>query len=234
MNKFKLNFGFTLVEMAVVLVILGLVLSSLLLPFTAQIDLRNYAENKKMMNDIKEAILGFGVSNGYLPCPAISALNGMEDRNIVTGACNSRKGFVPWEALSVPKLDAWGHTYEYSVTPAYANSVTKIGLTTTTDITVRTRINGGGLINLSNANAVPMAILSHGKNGFLGYSNDGIQVTNTSATNVDEVANGTSTNVFISRDVVNQTTGGGEYDDVIVWISPNLYINRLVMAGQLP
>jgi len=244
MNKFKLNLGFSLVEMAVVLVILGLVLSSLLLPFTAQIDLSKYAENRKAMNDIKEAIVGFGISNGYLPCPAISAVNGAEDRNVATGGCNGgkRNGFVPWATLGLPKLDTWGHIYEYSVTPAYANSLTKIGLTTTTDITIKTRINGGGLINLSNANAVPMVVFTHGKNGILGYADDGTQVTNTSTTNVDEAANAATisnaaaaSSTLISRDVLNQTTtAGGEYDDVIVWLSPNQYINRLVMAGQLP
>ena len=244
MNHFKLNLGFSLVEMAVVLVILGLILSSLLLPFATQIDLSKYAENRKAMNDVKEAIIGFGISNGYLPCPAISALNGAEDRNIATGGCNGskRNGFIPWATLGLPKLDTWGHMYEYSVTPAYANSLTKIGLTTTTDITIKTRINGGGLTNLSNANAVPMVIFTHGKNGILGYADDGTQIANTSTTNIDEAANAAtisnataSSSTFISRDFASQTTAtGGEYDDVVVWLSPSQYINRLVMAGQLP
>lgn len=236
-NNLKLNLGFSLVEMAIVLVILGLILSSLLLPFSAQIDVSKYSENRKAMSDIKEAIVGFGISYGYLPCPAISAVNGAEDRDIITGGCvgGKRSGFVPWATLGLPKLDTWGHIYEYSVTPAYANSLNKIGLTTTTDITIKTRVNGGALTNLSNANAVPMIIFTHGKNGILGFGDDGTQILNNSTTNIDEVANATSSNVFISRDFTNQASiAGGEYDDVVVWLSPSQYVNRLVLAGQLP
>ena len=146
------------------------------------------------MNDDKEAVIGFGISNGYLPFPVISALNGAEDRNIATGGCNEgkRKGFIPWATFVLPKLDTWGNIYENSVSPAYANPVTKIVFTSTTDITIKTRINGGGLTKLSNANAVPMAILTRGKNGTLVYADDGTQISNMSFINFDEAANAAS------------------------------------------
>ena len=192
--------GFTLVEMAVVLVILGLLLSTLLIPLSAQIDQRNYAETKEQLDEIREALIGYGASHGYLPCPAVSASNGSEDRSANTCTGNKRVGYLPWAELGVPKLDSWGHLYRYSVKLAYADSTTKISLTASGDITIQTRDSSGSLVNMSNASSIPAAVVSFGKDGTLAYNDDGTQIANSSATNVDEVTNATgSGTTFVSR-----------------------------------
>lgn len=231
--------GFTLVEMAVVLVIVGLLLGGLLVPITAQMDLRNYSDEKKSMEDINAALLGFAMSNGYLPCPAISSSNGTEDRtgNTCTGA--KRVGFLPWATLGLHKLDSWGHLYRYSVTLAYADSTTKITLSplTTRDITISTRDTSGNLVALTTGtNLSPAVVVSMGKNGALAYNDDGTQVANSSATNTDEVTNGTQSISFVSRTFTTNTdtTYGGEFDDVVNWISPGIYVSKMVTANQLP
>jgi prepilin-type N-terminal cleavage/methylation domain-containing protein len=228
--------GFTLVEMAVVLVIVGLMLGGLLMPLTTQIDQRNYAEAQKHLEEIREALIGFGLSHGYLPCPTSSTSNGAEER---TGsACTNRVGFLPWAELGVAKLDSWGHLYRYSVTAAFADSSTKISLSpfTPRDITIRTRDDGGTLINLSNANNIPAVVVAHGKNGTWGYMDDGTQISDNSTHNDDEDTNGNGTGTtFVSRNFSSNTlTSYGEFDDVVIWISPNVYLNRMVAAGQLP
>ena len=237
MNKKENRFqGFTLVEMAVVLVILGLLLSALLIPLSAQIDQRNYTETQKHMDEIREALIGYGASHGYLPCPAVSASNGSEDRSANTCTGNKRVGFLPWAELGVPKLDSWGHLYRYSVTLAYADSTTKISMAATGDITIQTRDSTGSLVNMSKANSIQAAVVSFGKNGALAYNDDGTQIANGSATNVDEVTNATgSGTTFVSRTFTDNTaTTGGEFDDIVVWLSPNVYLNRMISAGQLP
>jgi prepilin-type N-terminal cleavage/methylation domain-containing protein len=240
MNRYAYIRGFTLVEMAVVLVIVGLMLGGLLVPLSAQMDQRNYSETRKSMDEIKEALIGYALSHGYFPCPAISASNGAEDRDLVTKQCTggNRVGFLPWAELGVTQLDGWGHLFRYSVTLAYADSGTKISLSplTPADITIQTRDSSGGIQNLSNASTIPAAIVSFGKNGVFGYSSDGTQVANTSATNVDEVTNGTGNGkTFVSRvPTSNTTVTGGEFDDVVSWVPPNVYLNRMVTAGQLP
>jgi prepilin-type N-terminal cleavage/methylation domain-containing protein len=225
--------GFTLVEMAVVLVIVGLMLAGLLMPLSGQMDQRNYSKVRADMSDIREALIGYGLSHGYLPCPAVSASNGSEDR-AGSGACNQRAGFLPWAELGVPKLDSWSHLYRYSVTPAYSNSSTKISLTSSGDITIWSRDSAGALIKVSNDPAIPAVVVSFGKNGLHGFNDDGTQISDTSATNTDEDTNGSGTTTFFSRDYTEVTTGGGEFDDVVVWVSPNVYLNRMVTAGQLP
>lgn len=228
--------GFTLVEMAVVLAIVGLMLGGLLIPISAQMDQKNYSKTQQDMNDIREALIGYSASHGYLPCPAVSASNGSEDRNANTCTGSKRVGFLPWAELGVPKLDSWGHLYLYSVTLAYADSTTKINLSSTGDITIKTRDSSGSLANMSNAGVIPAAVVSFGKNGVLAYNDDGSQIANSSATNVDEVTNATGTGTtFLSRTfTTNTATTGGEYDDVVIWLSPNLYLNRMISAGQLP
>jgi hypothetical protein len=126
------------------------------------------------------------------------------------------------------------------VTPAFTNSGTKIGFTTNADITIKTRDSSGALVLLSNTNAVPLVVYSYGKNGLWATNDDGTSVNDSSSTNIDEDANGNAAGSnfgtqFISRDLSsNDATTGGEFDDLVVWLSSNVYINRMVAAGQLP
>ncbi|MDP3087555.1 MAG: type II secretion system protein [Methylotenera sp.] len=230
--------GFTLVEMAIVLVIVGITLGGLLVSLSAQVDQRDYAQTRQSMEEIREALMGYALSRGYLPCPAISSANGAEDRIVATGICTNRVGFLPWAELGVKKTDSWNRLYRYSVTPAYSSSPPVITLSPpiARDITIQTRNGAGGLINLSNANDIPVAVISHGKNGYGGTSNEGILLTDTSVNNDDEKTNniGDGT-VLVSREFGDDiSTTYGQYDDIIVWISPNTYLSKMVTVGKLP
>lgn len=229
--------AFTLVEMAIVLVIIGISLGGILLTLTAQINLRNYAATRQAMEEIKEALIGFSLSHGYLPCPAKSAVDGTENRN-VSGACNARVGFIPWQELGVRRDDSWNNLYRYSVTNAYSNSLTMVSLSPATarDITIQTRNSAGSLVNLSNTTDIPVAIISHGKNGFGATSVDGVLIADSSANNSDEEINHTGAGtLFISKEFSDvKNTAYSEYDDIVVWISPNIYLANLVSVGKLP
>jgi prepilin-type N-terminal cleavage/methylation domain-containing protein len=236
-SKYYFRKGFTLVEMAVVLVIIGIGLGGLLLTLSAQIDLRNYAATRQAMEEIKEALIGYSLSHGYLPCPAKSAIDGTENR-AGTGACNTRVGFLPWQELGVPRDDSWNRLYRYSVTNAYSNSVNTVNLSPTTarDITIQTRNNAGALVNLSNADDIPAAVISHGKNGFGATSVDGVLIADSSANNSDEETNynGVGT-LLISKEYSDvKNSAFSEYDDIVVWLSPNIYLSKLVSVGRLP
>lgn len=231
--------GFTLVEMAIVLVVVGLLVSALLTPLSAQRDLKDYAETKKNLEEIKESLIGYALTHGYLPCPAISASNGVEDRTGATctdpGTGPKRVGYLPWAELGVSKLDSWNHLYRYSVTLAYTNSLAKITLSTSADIKIQTRNSLGNLVDLTNANVIPFVVVSMGKNGLGATNNDGSINVDTSATNTDEDTNVGGTAIFVSRDFSSNTTfGGGEFDDLVAWVPSGVYINRLVQANQLP
>lgn len=230
------NKGFTLVEMAIVLVIIGLLIGGLVTPLSVQLEQRRVADTQRGMEEAREALIGFAVRNGYLPCPAISATNGLEDRDGARCGNERRIGFLPWATLGLNKLDSWNHLYLYSVTPAFTDSANVFRLNTPRDITVASRDALGNLVSATAVNDIPAVILSHGRNGFGAYSDAGIRQADTGAGNVDEKANmNPAGQAFITRVASdNATAPGGAYDDIVLWLSPNILYNRMLAAQRLP
>lgn len=220
--------GFTLVEMAIVLVIVGLLLAGALMPLSAQMEQRRNSETQKALDEINQALIGFAVANGRLPRPATSATDGAE-----RAACASEAecaGFIPWATLGVAKLDAWNHIFRYKVALAFT---TTFALTTTGNIIVQTRDSAGALVNLTTN--TPAVVLSHGKNGYGSTADDGTLQPAVPAANIDENANATGIPTYVSRTPSdNGAAPGGAFDDIVVWLSPNILFNRMVAAGKLP
>lgn len=222
--------GFTLVEIAVVLVILALLLGMLVVPLNTQVDQQRIADTQKHARTITEAILGFAVANGRLPCPATattaSTAAGAGLENKAGAACGITEGVVPWATLGVQETDAWGQRYTYRVTPAFADDPTgglqaSFQLTDNGGITVT---SGGGAPITIAAN-VAAVVVSHGKNGLGGYKSDGTQVAGAAG---DELENADNDATFISK------PPEPAFDDLIVWVSSNVLKSRMVAAGRLP
>ena len=227
--------GFTLIELAITVFIIALLLGSIMVPLATQIEQRQTGETQKKQEEVRDALMGFAVTNGYLPCPAISAANGQEDR-AAGGACNKRNGFIPWETLGVSRADAWGRLYRYSVTPAFASSAALFSVSTAPDITIRTRDNAGTSVTLTTANSVPAVVLSHGKNGYGAADDQGNAQAAVPAANTDETANASGTTTFFSRTAQGAGAGGtgGEFDDLVIWLPRYTLLNRMIAAGKLP
>lgn len=118
----QLQRGFTLVEMAIVLVIFGLLLAALLVPLQAQRDLSLKTETNSTLNVARKALLGFAQSQLRLPCPATAASNGAESP-VGGGACAQQVGFLPAATLGIQPVDAqgfvldgWNNRIRYAVT----------------------------------------------------------------------------------------------------------------------
>lgn len=217
--------GFTLTELAIVLFIVALMIGGMLMPLSAQMDVRARSETEKTLNEIRDALIGFAVINGRLPRPATSAVNGVENPAACAdnAACS---GFIPWATLGTAKIDGWGKLIRYSVAQEYANSAITLTSAANRKVSI-----GVGLADL--ASAVPAVVFSHGKYHF-GTTDQGTALGNTSSTNTDEIANDTGPTVYVSRIPTDSTTAiGGEFDDIVIWLSTNTLINRLVSAGKL-
>lgn len=233
----RVNQGFTLVEMAIVLMIVALLLGGLLPTVTSQIEQQRNNETNKQLADIKEALIGFALVNGRLPRPAISATDGAERAACATAAACT--GFIPWATLGTSKLDSWGKIIRYSVTPNFANapftlSTTVATKTVQTDSITSTYLVGQTPPCLTTNQCAPAVIFSHGKNNF-GTNDSGNALADSSTTNTDEGTNNTSTDNFFSRIPSNNTAAnGGEFDDIVVWIPLNTLMSRMVAAGRLP
>jgi hypothetical protein len=70
-------------------------------------------------------------------------------------------------------------------------------------------------------------IYSIGPNGRTGgTSTDEAQNPNPNSADTDRL--------FVSRSYRGEGTAAGEFDDVLVWLSPHILYNRMVAAGKLP
>jgi prepilin-type N-terminal cleavage/methylation domain-containing protein len=238
--------GFTLVEMAMVLAIVALLLTGLVPTISGQIEQQRMTETKRQLSEIQQALIGFAIINGRLPCPAPQG-SGTESPS--GGACNnSYNGVVPGVTLGLNSLnengevlDAWDNPIRYVVTSSDSNAYTtsngiaSTGLenldpnlvvcTTATSITTTDCVDSAS--RLTALPGVPVVLFSTGKNGAQG------------GLGIDETANldGTNANnnrTFVSHTPTGSSSANGEFDDMVVWISNQVLISRMVNAGRLP
>jgi type II secretory pathway pseudopilin PulG len=224
--------------MAIVLIIITLIVGTALVPLGAQIEQRQRAETQRTLDEIKEALIGYALSQGKLPCP--SAVVSTIPNGIATASCSSiATGYIPWDTLGVNNKDAWGNLIRYAVDAQFTITTTAFGLGTTGSIAIKTHNADGTTPTISST--IPAVVLSLGRNGYGAMSADGIPQSTpaTFATNnPDEYQNQKdNSNFFFSHTPAPQGTAaskGGEFDDMVVWISPNILFNRMVAAGVLP
>jgi prepilin-type N-terminal cleavage/methylation domain-containing protein len=233
--------GFTLMELTVVLVIVALLLGGLMVPLSAQRDIKGRQDTEKALGEIREALIGFAVVNGRLPCPASAAIasgTAGAGSEVTTGsgtalACTSAVGALPWATIGLPESDAWGNRYTYRVTLNFARGIPQstfgctpasdpanaaFALCTPGDITVLTAASGGATI----ASNIPAAVVSHGRIAAGAYTSSGSQIAGAAG---DELENADADATFVSN------SGN---DDQVMWLSPNLLMNRMIAAGKLP
>ncbi|HVS27361.1 MAG TPA: prepilin-type N-terminal cleavage/methylation domain-containing protein [Burkholderiales bacterium] len=235
--------GFTLIELAVVLFILTLLLSSLLVPLGTQINQSNINTTQKSLDDVKEALIGFALANGYLPCPDKTSgpttgpndtpNDGAED--VAGGLCVTQEGNVPWSTLGVGSADVWGNRLRYRVVPAFAQRPpgATFSLSSSANLRLCTTAACTTTLTSSAPNGAPAVILSHGKNG-LGAINSVTGAANPAPSSADELENTNSDTTFVSRAATDIGAGAGEFDDIVAWLSTNILLNRMVAAGKLP
>ncbi|MGK5061323.1 hypothetical protein [Janthinobacterium sp. LB3P112] len=187
----------------------------------------------------REALLGFAATNGRLPRPAASALDGRERAADCAddAACS---GFLPWVALGVDGVDAWGKLLRYSVTPEMARapivSFSAVANRVVLERDARgdfTYVAGQDQCDVS-AQCLPVVLFSQGKDQH-GTAASGVTQINTARGNIDEAANDSASRRFIARPASgNAALPGGAFDDMLTWITlPTLY-QRMRAARNLP
>ena len=244
--------GFTLVEIAIVMLIVTLLLTGLVPTISSQIEQRQRNETLKQLDEIKQALIGYAVVNGRLPCPADGTTPsgqanaalvqaGSEYKNPVAGTpfvCFNPSGVLPWATLGVSETDAWGRRFSYRVTPAFSRSTGGAGCATNPQsgafelcdpgtLTVLTAAVGGTTVS----SALPAVIISHGVDGVGAYTTGGQIIPGAVG---DQYENANNANLALNDDnfVTHDVTP--TFDDLVVWISPNILFNRMVVAGKLP
>lgn len=222
--------GFSLIEIAIVLVIFGLLLTMFLTPLSTQRHLQNRAETNTLLNTAKEALFGYAIVNGHLPCP--------DTKDIPTGiadtSCSSEGGVLPWNTLGIKATDAWNHYFTYYVDATFADSSNKFTIShAINNSNVSIYINPGNTDTAltSDSSNPALVIVSHGANGFnsINTNQDANLNQEPASTNSHENENDGLNGIFVSH----PPTADG-FDDQLIWISPKVLINRMIMAERLP
>ena len=243
--------GFSLVEIAIVLAIVTLLMAGLLPTISGQVEQHHVSDTRKQMDDIQQALIGFALANGRLPCPAdpttpTGQTNGAgfpagSEYTTGTGSsmtCASAGGVLLWATLGVGETDAWGRRFTYRITTIFADAISAdtfgSGCTPTATPTQSSfALCSNGNLNVLSAASdgsniatnVPAVVVSHGTNGYGAYTPAGLQIGGASG---DEGENADNDNSFVSHDFTPT------FDDLVVWVSPSILFNRMVAAGKLP
>ena len=127
------QYGFSLLEVAIVLVIVTILFTAVGVPLASQLQARRVEETRKLLEEVKDAVLGFAMANARFPCPATANSGGQESfcpAGSPTGTCTGSEttvvqthgncshfynGFLPASSLGLSGLDdqgflrdAWG------------------------------------------------------------------------------------------------------------------------------
>lgn len=232
----KKYFGFSLIEMSVVLLVIGLLLGVILKPLGASYDQGRRQKTRIQLEEVRDALLGFAVVNGRLPCPAIVGTYGQEQEH-----CAVSHGYLPAAVLGVAGsfnksgllLDAWGNPLRYSVSlsdsaefgePGVAdfvsdNEIKNVGLQNLrADLVIcAAKATGSCARNDIRANHVPAVVLSTGRD-----------LTDAG----DQSENLDNDTIFASHSF--SQSPDNPYDDIVLWLSDNVLYTRMIEAGVLP
>ena len=224
-HRIRVQLGFNLAELAVVLVIVGILLAGALIPLATQLEVKSIADTQRGIEQVKEAIFGFTQSNGRVPCPATPTIaTGVTNAGVeqMSGNnCATTYGVVPWVTLGITETDAWGRRYSYWVDNAFGDAIasnttqgsgqatcsyaslspaptqSSFAICSEGGFTIRTRATDHSFT--ATAQKIPLVIISHGKNGNGAYLPSGTKTTVSGALS-DEASNATSTSTtFYSR-----------------------------------
>lgn len=234
----KGDHGFTLVEMAMVLLIITVLLAGLVPAVSSQMDQQRTNETRKTMSEIKEALIGYAMRNGRLPCSADpTKILGQSGWGTERSPCTASTsyGVVPWVTLGTSETDGWGNRFTYRVTLTFADTTDGTGascpITTGTSFQLCSvgdpDIYSDASETTTVANDIPAIIISHGKNGAGAYTPQGTQRP-AGSTDEQENTDHSSDWKYVSH---IQTSN---FDDLVEWVTPNILANRMVTAGKLP
>ncbi|MBF2759219.1 MAG: type II secretion system protein [Ectothiorhodospiraceae bacterium AqS1] len=229
--------GFSLIELAIVIAAMALMVGGLMVPLSTQLERYRMRETEIALAEAMEALLGYAAIHRRLPCPDTSG-DGQEDwpgseSKPEQDYCPRVEGSLPWATLGVRGLDGWNRRIRYRGNDAYTR---REGVPnppdTTGSLQITDRVSNEGLVNVGDNG--PAAILfSCGSNGIPDGENDG-RTANEPTSPPSGCTNPTNPVNARYEHGPPARIDSGASDDMLVWLSRYVLLNRLIRAGVWP
>lgn len=249
----RVRAGFTLVEMAIVVLLIGILLTFGVGLVQSQLENSAIKLSKNRQDAIHDALVSYLTKYRRLPCPdsAIGTLgtnnvrfDGIEDRGSATAGtppvprpellCAVTFGTLPFATLGLSReaaLDGWNNffTYQVSNTPYDWTRSASFNTGNQGGIAINDRVNGSATLTPYPTPAV-VVLVSHGKNGAGAFTVKGTRNTLPIPADSDQLQNTDSTTRnFIRREMSDNTAAaGGTYDDIVAAYLPTDLFNAAV------
>ena len=281
-NMQKKN-GFTLIELSIVLVIIGIMLYASISIGAIQVEAAKLKQTRDKIAKLDHALQLYFETNNALPCPAGGALPFGNANFGIGGTINPSSalgdatcpnavaapsgtptiyiGVVPTRDLDLSDdfmMDGWGNRITYVVSAACVDSDNwsdndlssnykcTNGVTATGSNGNLYYQAGGAIVVSDNSNKVrsPYAVymvISHGRNGLGGYTNEGARIITAAYSSVYDLdnasranANGTGGDVYdvsFRDDMIvdyEGASGVNYFDDIVSWkTGPQMWFEKV-------
>lgn len=235
--------GFTLVEIAIVLLIMGLLTSTLLEPMTIAQQHKKFDITRSELRKIKDSLHAHLVAVGYLPCPITSV---MVNQSALAGSqgdteCQIEQGFIPAVALGLSGsidtngalLDVWNRPYRYAVS---LNNHSSEGNQRLPDWTTPGEASNVGLRHLSSnfvlCNQPSRAACSNRNVRAENLAFVVLSLGQDNSTQGAQSENQDNDEVFVINTL--SIRPGSPFDDQLIWSSTQDILYWMLRAGWLP
>lgn len=257
----KNSHGFSLIEMAVVIAIMGILMTFGIRLATSFQNKGAFSATAERQKQIKDVLTAYLARTGELPCPAdpdLDPMTGIE--NPEGGVCLSNPGLIPFHTLGIPKssaMDGWDRYFTYVVwnsnvpnTPPCTGVANFADVSNngdwTTNVThpispsVKTFHDGtNGCLMIEEADAggavtnrrrAVALVISHGPNGYGGYTAKGgkIDFPDATAENSNSIESGSIITAFRTQPI---NLDG--FDDIVLEISADDLLVPLKREGTV-
>ncbi len=245
--------GFTLVEMAIVLVVIGMVLAGGIRVIGPIRDAQRVSETKLKLDLVEQALQVYVIQNGCLPCPADGTLptsNGdaglssddsggpYEPALCTADACIATNAVVPWKSLGLSEFDAsdaWGNQFRYRVQGTAANGADGVqadeGMTRTgtSDYPTGTlTIDNLDTVASPDSTAAVYVVISSGPDQSLALrAQTGAATANRHGqSGTDGQFLNSGSGATLAEGGLNSTDGAAHFDDIVRWRNAPFVVQR--------